>query len=555
MAFKSQAEQNKWNALQNTGGQTIEKLLKGEATPDDITKLSKLVSDQSKLAGKLFDEGIAGVESTADALIDKMNQNRIAIGKNPLTPKAQDRLFKQTFQNVLKAATEDILGSVHDQLAEQTESIQDSLDTVTERLHKIQTERRTREEQEAPIRSLSDKVGSLVSSIRASGIVTSGTSSLRKLATKSREVLESGKEVAGKGIRQFGEAIRNPRRTIDNTTTYLRSSVGAMKDAVVDGWRKLTNKNETDDEDKKSSTWLRKLKSLFGSGKDKLDKGKRAASFLGKLFGPIGKVLLLALANPQLIKTITDAVSKYLNFDTISDFVDSTWKDIKKGGADIVDWILDKIRGTADKKVAANSPNTVEGKAAIATSVAQGSQIPANTSASDARAAIPEIESKIKATKVALSRAQDRLSKDPSDDNKISVRNNTIRLQILQGQLDNYKKVTGVPTAKPADTKTLTSTSAGSTGGTDSTTVTPTALTGATGPSPASIAASTTAVGSMPQFKEGIAIETPRPDQALSEGNKTAGNAAPGGGIVSLGSFGYNSGDDTLNLLNMGLIG
>lgn len=574
MAFKSQAEQSKWDALQHTGEQSIEKLLKGEATPADIEKLSKLVAQQSALAGKIFDAGIESAESTTDAIIDKMNKDRIAIGKNPLTPKAQDRIFKQTFQNVLKASTEDILGSVHDQLEIQTEQIQDSLDTVAERLHQIQTDRKEREASEQPTRSLADRVGSLIKIIKegSAGAIATSASGLRRIATKSSEVLASGKEATGKGIRQFGEAIRNPRRTLDTATTYLRSSVGAMKEAVVDGWRKLTSRNEEDDEDKKSSTWLRKLKSMFGSVKDKFDKGKKVTSMLGKIFGPIGKILLLALTNPQLIKTITDAVSQYLNFDTISDFVESTWKDIKKGGSDIIDWIIDKVKtifgGGPDE--AAKAKNLATGQKAVKanqTTLVKDSTVPANTTLTDARAAIPQIQNDLNVTQANLDAAKKRLAANPSEENKLTVTSLTLRVQKLKGQLSGYTKVLAQPTSKPGDTQTAPVVPSGGTGGTDSTagmpqagdtqnrtTVVPTALSGATGPSPASIAASTVAVGSMPQFKEGIAIEAPRPDQALPEGNKSANNVAPGGGIISLGSFGYNSGDDTLNLLNMGLI-
>lgn len=573
--FKTTAEQSKWDALQGSASSTIDKLLHGAATPEDITKLSKIIAQQSTAAQKLFDDGVASAEATADAIVDKMNKDRIALGKNALSGKAVDRLFKQTFQKVLSASTEDILGSVHDLLEEQTDKIQESLDTVAEQLEKIKEQRRARETQE-PTRTLADRVGSLVRHMQALG--PAAGSNLRRLATPARGALEGVREFGANGIRQFGNAIRNPRQAAGQATTYIKTSITAMKDAVVDGWRSIKKRNEDDDEDKTSSVWLRKLKGMFGNVKEKFDKGKKATSWLGKLFGPIGKVLLLALTNPQLIKTITDAVSEYLNFDSIEAFVASTWKDIKKGGSDIVDWVIDKVKnifgGGPDK--AAMAKNLAIGKAAVKSNqstLAKDSEIPANTTIADARLAVPRIESDLKTTQANLDMAKKRLASNPSEENKMTVQSLTLRVQKLKGQLGNYNSVLSSPTAKPADVQTLApapASGAGTSGGTDSTagmptetnqsrsTVVPTALSGATGPSPASIAAassaSTTAVGTMPQFKDGLTIEAPKTETAGSTVNDNA-PAKPAGGIVSLGSFGFQSGDDTLNLLNMGLIG
>lgn len=570
MAFNSQAAQSKWDALQNANSQTIDKMLRGEATPDDLSKMSKIVAQQNDLAGRLFEEGISGAESTADAIVDKMNRDRIALGKNPLTQKAQDRLYKQTFQNVLKASSEDILGSVHDLLEEQTAKIQESLDSVADSVKQMREDRQQGEEQKAT-RSLADKVGSLVNRLKTSGMVTGATAGLRRLATEPRQMLEDGKEMTQRGIRQFGDAIRNPRRTAAQATTYVKTSLTAIKDAVVNGWNGIKRRNEEDDEDKKSSSWLRKLKSMFGTVKDKFDKGKKATSMLGKIFGPIGKVLLLALTNPQLIKTITDAVSEYLNFDTVSAFVESTWKDIKKGGSDIVDWIIDKVKnifgGGPDK--AAMAKNLANGKAAVKsnqTTLAKDSAIPANTSIADARVAIPRIQADLTTTQANLDMAKKRLAENPSEENKMAVSSLTLRVQKLKGQLSNYNAVIAQPTAKPADIQTLAPAPAGGTDSTagmpqdvastqNRTTVAPAALSGATGPSPASIAASTVAVGTTPQYKDGVIMDIPKPETAAQQGGADGSTVRPGGGIVSLGSFGFQSGDDTLNLLNMGLIG
>lgn len=535
--------QSRWDALQASNSATIEKILQGTASPTDIQALSRIIAQQNALAGRVFDDAIAGAEATADTIIDNLNQERIAGGKRPLTQKAQERLFKATLQRVMREASEDILGAVHDQLEEQRHDIEDHIDDAIDR---------TRRDQEGGNRqSLSQRLASLTQHVRNLG---------NRIGGSTREGIRRISNLGG-GPRDDeagpGPDDRSPdsRRGI---STFIRSSLTAMKTAVVEGWRSINRRSDDDDEDARATTWLRKLKGFFGNVRDRTaNVASKTKSILEKIFGPIGKVLLLALTNPQLIQTITAAISKYLNFDSISDFVAQTWKDIKTGGSDIIDWVINKVKeifgfsSSEKKKAAANSPNTVAGKAAIATSVARDSQIPNTTTLTDARAAIPEIESKIKATTAALGRAKERLAKDPSDNNKISVRNNTIRLQILQGQLANYRKVLGGTTSKPADTVTK---ATGAQSGTDTSVAGPGATAGGT-PAAASPVSSTQAVGTFPQFKDGISFDLPKDTDLTKDANKAGTDAMPSGGIISLKSFGFQSGDDTLNLLNMGMIG
>src|SRR5882672_612371 len=116
-------------------------MLAGQATPDDLKAISALVARQSALAGKLFDEGIASAEKTADTIVDKLNRDRISLGKPGLSAKAVDRLFKQTFQKVLKESTDDILGSIKEQLderfGEQDDSNKKLFDEALNKLQKL----------------------------------------------------------------------------------------------------------------------------------------------------------------------------------------------------------------------------------------------------------------------------------------------------------------------------------------------------------------------------------------------------------------------------------
>lgn len=537
--------QSRWDALQASNAATIEKILQGTASPTDIQALSRIIAQQNALAGRVFDEAIAGAEATADTIIDNLNQSRVAGGKRPLTIRAQERLFAATLQRVMREASEDILGAVQDQLEEQRQDIEDHIDDAIDRTRRDQDEGGTRQ-------SLSQRLASLTQQVRNLGNRVGGTAreGIRRISNLGGGPRD---DETGPGPDNGGPESRR------GIATFVRSSLAAMKNAVVEGWRSINRRSEDDDEDSRATTWLRKLKGFFGNVRDRTSNAaSKTKSILEKIFGPIGKILLLALTNPQLIQTITAAISKYLNFDSISDFVAQTWKDIKTGGSDIIDWVINKVKeifgfsSSEKKKAAANSPNTVAGKAAIATSVAKDSQIPSTTTLNDARAAIPEIESKIKATTAALGRAKERLAKDPSDNNKISVRNNTIRLQILQGQLANYRKVLGGTTSKPADT--ITKSTAASTG-TDTSVAGPGATAGGSPAAAASPGSSTQAVGDFPKFKEGVSFDLPKSTDLDKDANRSGTDAMPSAGVVSLKSFGFQSGDDTLNLLNMGMIG
>ncbi len=85
MVFRSDKEKSKWDQLQAAGSVSIERIVSGKALPGDITNLSKLVEKQHKGAQKIFDDGIASAEATADALLDKMNEERLALGKTVLS--------------------------------------------------------------------------------------------------------------------------------------------------------------------------------------------------------------------------------------------------------------------------------------------------------------------------------------------------------------------------------------------------------------------------------------------------------------------------------------
>ncbi len=125
--FRTEHESKKWDAISATVSQPLEHMLAGKATPDDLSKIGAALRKYDDLAAKLFEQGIESAEATADAVIDQLNAERIALGKAPISAKAHDRLFKSTFQKVMAASTEDIIGSITDHFDEQLADVKTDL--------------------------------------------------------------------------------------------------------------------------------------------------------------------------------------------------------------------------------------------------------------------------------------------------------------------------------------------------------------------------------------------------------------------------------------------
>lgn len=138
--FRTEHESKKWDAISSTVSQPLEHMLAGKATPEDLGKIGAALRKYDDLAAKLFESGIESAEATADAVIDKLNAERVALGKAPISAKAHDRLFKSTFQKVMAASTEDIIGSITDHFdSELAEVKQDLGDKVADAFAKVRS--------------------------------------------------------------------------------------------------------------------------------------------------------------------------------------------------------------------------------------------------------------------------------------------------------------------------------------------------------------------------------------------------------------------------------
>lgn len=660
MAFRTDKEHSKWDQIQKAGSTPIEKILKGEATSSDIKALGDLIAKQHTEASKVFEAGIQGAEATADAIIDKMNKERIEIGKRPLTQKSQERLFKQTFQRVLSASAEDIIGSIHDLIDEKFDDLGEELTTSNKSLIEAAFEKLAnlklakKDEEKKTDNSLDrgsaysvwrksarpqslpdDAVPSIVDKVVA---LTAKVDEVQKTADKTlkhaEEADDLGEELSDPSpsptigpatslIGKLRDKLLKKRSYFDrdddqfHNMQSLLAKYGAKKDKDVksdvkaayladpslnskfplkiaiahalkqnsdarrkaeDHWKELKADYNGDNDDKNANSWLRRLKGMFGFGKKDRDRDGLGGGWVKNL----GKVLLLTLLNPEILTTVSKMIAKYLNFDTISDFVASSWKEIKEGGSKTMDWIIEKIQNFFHPNTKAAVPKTSEDVAKVTASVQKESAIPANATPASAATAVRDLEPRIEQTKRKLAAAQAAAAKNPSSDNQMVVSHLSQRLAILQNQLAAYKtKIPGGSTYGATPTQVTANVGTGTNGGVvpmpDNTvgkfqkpgksstvggeqipTTRANAMSSASSVDPQTILNNSSArpqvqSASPLNFKDGV-IVPPADSSTQGGGGQSPSSSTTSTSTVSISSFGFGSGDDTLNILNMGLM-
>lgn len=596
MAFRTDKETAKWAEIQGAASTTFDKMLEGAATPQDLKGLGTVLAKYDQLAAQLFEDQIASVEATADTIVDKLNADRIALGKRPLTPKAHDRVFKQTFQQVLAEATVDIVGSLKDYITEKFDELEDVLEErlddqeeeVESMFDKLQAVvKATRDQKEAKdtfdkfeqmVNKKTDQGPSLFDRFRSlkekateakSGTLSKVTSLFTKPKPEAYDSLEDFMVARGvKDDAKIGDDIKKTTTVaVDNKINRAVEANNKLRSSVEDEWRAYKSRSEKEPEEKKARAWFREAKLWLSAGKDKLGTAAKGAkgffggakSLISKLMAP----LVVALTAPQLIKTIADNVRQYLNFETISKFMGDQWKSIKEGGSAIIDWLVDKVRGWFGLKDD-KGPSLWEKAKGWVTGKETPSpvKVPAPTpasarpkvSADEAKSKLPELQTTLASLKARLKTAQQKEQEAKRNGTELSLETKTTLAyaphQIAKVEADiAYYRGAASPTttasvvAKPA---TMVSTQS----------VAPMGGATSTGPAPAAILASssvptTTVVPEVSaSFKDGITIPDPavQPPQATQP--EKSGLAATNG--VSISSFGLNPGDDMLHMLNMG---
>jgi len=341
-----------------------------------------------------------------------------------------------------------------------------------------------------------------------------------------------------------------------------RSSVmQIIKDTAVSAKDKITSlydrvrSRDDGDEEKRASIWLRKLRGMF----DPFKRGGRVREGAGKvasLLGKIGVPLMAALMNPKLLESISDAVQKHLSFDQISKYVTDMWEEAKGRGSTARDAVADKGKafcGGKEKK-----PKPVAKPAAAKTVTGE---LPRAITPAAAAAEIPRRQAQLEQARTKLAQAKAVYARSPTEANKRSLDAAQNTYNLLSMRVTQFKARAGeAPPEVSKETATLavSPTPAGEVPNTVSPSsanvstqqtspVTPSVVRDLSSVNPQS----TEVVGENPRLTPGKAVD-PEPKQ--TEEARIAASKAGAIAQIGMGSFGFDSGDSAMNILNLGML-
>ena len=540
MALSPQ-DQAKWDRLQDASSQAIDAILAGRASDSDLRALSNLLAQQHALAGALFDQGVEDAKATADTIVDRLNAERISNGKRPLSQRAFDRVFESTMRQVMSQSISDVMIQIRENFEAQAQANSTRVDDAIERLRNARQQRQQPPTPPGEVgpppadESLHDRF------IRENGRPPdSGTPRRRSLMDRIM------------GDRQADGSRTTVLQAIKEGITSAKEKLGGL-------YERFTHRRSTDEEERSAAIWMRKLKAVFNPVRNAYGKAKAGASKLGDWLAMIGKPLMLALMNPQLIQTITDSVSQYLNFDKISGYVSSMWEDTKKVGTDSIDWVIDKVKSFFG--FGKNSKPTPAGevkRAAPAKQTTATGELPKSITSKDAELKLPSTTQALTSAKAVLAAAENKYAASPTAANKKAVDDARRNVTFWQTRVTQYSnranegKTAGSDMSQVASlTPPVTSVSGSDIPRTTGTAqaADPAAVLGGSSVAPMT---KTEIIGDLPKYTPGKAYDAPETREAVQAADSRSNPAVA---QIGLGSFGYDNGDPTLNILNLGMLG
>ena len=394
--FRSGVESKKWEKLENTANTSFKRMLEGTAKDVDFRAVSRMLEDQSKLAKAVFDEGVAAIEKMTDEFMDRLNKERLDKGQKPLSRGEHTKTYKQVYANVMKQEAPDLIGMVQDILEHR---IQEGFDDVTEktreainkgfdRLGSFTTKEKdvpttddlialqeaaaedaeNRDDHKWPQRlaefkatvenAVESKFIEIINRIRGQAGTNSATPAISysptQRAQESRitnwEVMDRDSTATTNHAQSIPLVQLSPKAEAavveaQSDQSKFHSVVeGALADAAEAAEK--ANQPDSDEEEKKADSWFRRMGAWI---KDKIPKPK-AGGKLSSLLSGLGKAFLLSLTAPELLRTIAEKAREYLTMDNIEKFIKATWDGIYETGADVVNWILQKLGLDMDSK-------------------------------------------------------------------------------------------------------------------------------------------------------------------------------------------------------------
>lgn len=540
----SPRDQAKWDRLQSAGSQAIDAILAGRASDSDLRALSTVLAQQHALAGQIFDQGLEDAKSTADTIVDRLNAQRVSEGKRPLSQRAFDRVFESTLRQVMSQSMSDIMIQIREGFEAQAQANSNRADEAIERI------RNARRQQPPP--TPPGEVGPAP----------------REESLQDRFIRENGRppDSGEPRRRSLMDRLLGEGRPAGSSTSVMQAikeGLSNAKEKIGGLYERFTQRRGSDDEERAASIWMRKLKAVFNPVRNAYGKAKAGATKMGELLSMIGKPLMLALMHPQLIKSITDGVAEYLSFDKISGYVNTMWEDTKKMGTDSIDWVIDKVKGffgfgKSSKPTPASEVRRPDPKKQTTNT----GELPKSITSKDAEQKLPSTTQALATAKANLATAENKYAASPTAANKKAVDEARRNVLFWQTRVTQYtkrageSKTAGSDMSQAATLTPPTTAAASAQGGVDSPRTTgiaqaadPSAALGAS--SVATPPTKTEVVGETPKYTPGKAFDTPETQEAARE---SASRSRPATAQIGLGSFGYDNGDPTLNILNLGML-
>lgn len=412
--FRSSAESKKWEYLEATTRQSMDRIQSGTATKADYEKTSRVLGQQSKLAQDVFDNAVEAMELAAKKTIAAIEEDREKKGKEPLTEEQTQKLLelalKRAFDDFGPELVETLDTLLTRKLDEQDEltgyRIDEAVDKIKDSMPKpieedpqakiveeqedaAKWEKRLDQFTERAEKAFKKSIIEVAQELRdrMSGQAPSGPTLLPALGGPKKpsllERLRSGligfaggaksratslwSGLAGavsKPINSLFSSSKNESDVVQSTKKQT-SFLGGIQDMVKKfmNQSKALGKSSTDKMKAFFKGALDKYENVKGWLGDKLGKvGSAAKTGMGWL-STIGTGLLAGIMYSPLLSALMDKVGSYFSKEAIVEKLGQLWEWMKKTTPEVLGWVWDKVSNFDYKGLASKVWEWIKGDA------------------------------------------------------------------------------------------------------------------------------------------------------------------------------------------------
>lgn len=584
--FKTEKEAQKWKQLSRSISVPIENISSGKAKPEDLKAIKSVLTKYDELAASLFEDSVKTASDMAHTVTSSLNDARVNKGKKPLTDKAQSRLYEASFKKLLQNSSKTIVEDLELHFSLQLDDAVADISDVVENAF--------------------SKVNSLVRGSKDDGFKNwkkyggEGTSSRAPSIKDVMDLVQTKNDYALTVVDNKQKSSATPVNAIQTLTNRHGDTFDLLdpEEASSTSLAKVHNPNTTDnamskldlilsilnqlterdtsdkkvrrvqqpqpqEENKRATSWVKKIKDFFVSSNDWIVKKYRKvrnkfrdySNFAESLTAP----LMALLMAPDLFNAIGTKIGEVLNINTITSMLDSALTSLKGTAMEGVDWVVTKIKSWLDSDDTPEKKKQKQAESA-ARSKTGGFQPTFGAPAKTAKAA-NTITTPMSLVKPTSGPVADRDERELShlnsllSDAKTAAANQTASGQPVSpgvsNTLNTLPKQIEMVKARIANKKQTTS----STGAASSSVGASTTVSSEGAPNVSTSSGGTqTSVKSavVPMESKGLVLDIPPlPDAEAKQ--KTGNRQTAAGNSISLSSFGMRPGDDSLFMMNLGI--